>query len=61
MKIIKNGEIKKLKNVKTFYCIFCGCLFEANNTEYKKGSQYNQMYYYVNCPFCGRKVYRDEV
>lgn len=60
MKIIKNGDFKKLKKVKTFDCDFCGCLFEADNTEYKVGSQYNEMYYYVDCPFCGRKVYRDE-
>lgn len=60
MKIIKSGNIKKLNKIKTFDCNFCGCLFEADNTEYQTGSQYNEIYYYVDCPFCGRKVYRGE-
>lgn len=60
MKIIKNGDLKKIKQVKTFDCDFCGCLFEADNTEYKIGSQYNETYYYTKCPFCGRNVYKDK-
>ena len=59
MKIIKQGNIKKLKESLMFDCNFCGCLFEADNTEYKIGSQYNQEYYYIKCPFCGRNVYRE--
>ena len=60
MKIIKNGEIKKIKQTKTFDCDFCGCIFEADNTEYRSGSQYNEIYYYSTCPFCGRTVYKGE-
>lgn len=60
MKIIKPGNVKKIKQIKTFDCNFCGCLFVADNTEYKIGSQYNQMYYYIKCPFCGRNVYKEE-
>lgn len=60
MKIIKNGSLKKIKKIKTFDCNFCGCLFEADNTEYKVGSQYNQTYFYTICPFCGRTVYRED-
>lgn len=59
MKIIKDGDAKKIKNIKTFDCDFCGCLFEADNTEYKIGSQYNEEYYYIKCPFCGRTVYKE--
>lgn len=60
MKIIKQGNTKKLKQIKMFNCTFCECLFEADNTEYKTGSQYNEIYYYITCPFCGRVVYREE-
>ena len=60
MKIIRNGNIKQLKQVKTFDCNFCGCLLEADNTVYKVGSQYNETYYYVRCPVCGRYVHRGE-
>ena len=60
MKIIRNGDMKRIKRVKTFDCDFCGCLFEADITEYKIGSQYNETYYYSICPFCGRTVYKGE-
>lgn len=59
MKIIKYGDKKKLKIIKTFDCDFCGCIFEADNTEYKIGSQYNEEYYYIKCPFCSRTVYKE--
>lgn len=60
MKIIKKGDLNRMKVIKTFDCNFCGCLFEADKTEYKVGSQYNETYYYAVCPFCGRKVYKGE-
>ncbi len=60
MKIIKNGNINQLKKIKTFDCDFCGCIFEADNTEYKTGHQYNEVYYYAFCPFCGRRVYKGD-
>lgn len=60
MKIIKNGDLKRIKQIKTFDCDFCGCLFEADNIEYRIGSQYNETYYYAKCPFCGRNVYKDK-
>ena len=60
MKIIRNGNIKKLKKIKTFDCDWCGCLFEADNTEYKQTAQYNETYYYSVCPFCGRYAYKGE-
>ena len=60
MKIIKPGNIDKIKKMKMFNCDFCGCLFEADNTEYITNSQYNETYYYVICPFCGRRVYKGD-
>ncbi len=53
MKIIKEGDISKLKKTKRFECKKCGCIFEADKTEYKISSQYNEFYTYATCPFCG--------
>ena len=60
MKIIKQGSLEQLKRIETFDCDFCGCIFEADNKEYKIGSQYNEEYLYISCPFCGRTVYKDK-
>lgn len=34
MKIIKSGDLRKFKETKRFTCKHCGCVFEADNTEY---------------------------
>lgn len=60
MKIIKVGNLKKVQQIEMFDCDFCGCIFEADNTEYNIGSQYNETYYYIRCPFCGRNVYKED-
>ena len=60
MKIIKNGDKNKLKQIQTFNCDFCGCIFEADNTEYNIGLHYNEIYCYVRCPFCGKNVYKED-
>jgi len=57
MKIIKNGDMQKLKMTKHFSCKKCGCVFEADKDEYKSGSQYNETYYFCKCPFCSETVY----
>lgn len=61
MKIIKNGNLDKLKNILTFTCNNCGCVFEADNTEYKQGYDwYNDTaWFIINCPCCERKVILD--
>ena len=59
MKIIRQGDKNKILRTKKFDCNFCGCLFEADNTEYKIKSHYNEEYYYTTCPFCGRQVYKE--
>lgn len=60
MKIIKQDNIIELKKIKTFNCNFCGCLFETDNSEYNISSQYNQIYYYITCPFCGAMYIKTE-
>ena len=57
MKIIKEGDLNKLKKIKRFECKECGCIFEAGKDEYKRGSQYNETYYYCVCPCCHQTVY----
>ena len=59
MKIIKEGDLKKLKKIKRFECKECGCIFEAEKDEYKWDSQYNVTYYYCTCPCCNQTVYTE--
>lgn len=57
MKIIKEGDLKRIKKIKTFSCKACGCVVEADKTEYKSNSQYNDTYYYMECPCCHNTMY----
>lgn len=57
MKIIKEGDLNKLKEIKHFECKKCGCIFEAEKDEYKWGNQYNETYYYCKYPCCHQTVY----
>lgn len=62
MKIIKNGSKERMLNIRRFECINCGCIFEADDSEYEEkedyngisqiGSEYAYKYYYCECPFC---------
>lgn len=58
MKIIKEGNLDKLMKVKRFECDECDCIFTANKNEYVIDYQYNEAYYYCDCPCCGNRVYR---
>lgn len=50
MKIIKAGKIpEKIKQIKRFECLQCGCIFEADEGEYICGEYYG---YPVQCPYC---------
>lgn len=61
MKIIVQGNHDLIKKIKKFSCNSCGCIFEANNSEYKYGgSQYNVSYYECRCPCCDAKAYSVE-
>lgn len=59
MRIIKEGDINKLLKVKQFRCLKCGCIFEANNKEYKwyDGGQCYDSGFECNCPTCGNWAY----
>jgi len=35
MEIIKHGEHKETKQVEVFRCHTCGCIFKADDSEYK--------------------------
>ena len=60
MEILKQGDISKLKQTKKFECRWCGCIFLADDDEYKySGSQYNESYYQCACPTCNTPVYSD--
>ena len=53
MKIIKQGDLSKLKKIKRFECLTCGCIFEAEAPEYQWYSgQYNEDCYSCECPCC---------
>lgn len=58
MKIIQKGDLNRPKGIKRFKCSVCGCVFEADNTEYK--TQYSQRencgWYEIKCPTCYRFV-----
>jgi rubredoxin len=62
MKIIKEGKTKEelekiLKNTKRFECKTCGCIFEANDGEYKWDTDWVYTTRYCKCPNCGQNAY----
>jgi rubredoxin len=60
VKIIQHGRPETVLNpIKRFKCVFCGCVFEAEKSEYQSGTQYNEIYFYYKCPECGKES--DEV
>jgi len=59
MKIIKEGDLNKIKKIRRFKCEKCGCIFEAEEDEYKCGNQYNEIYYYCSCPCCNQTAYTE--
>ena len=61
MKIIKQGDLSKIRKPKHFNCSNCGCEFIAECNEYKYGGmQYNTTYWVCNCPTCNRQVYTED-
>lgn len=61
MRIIREGnkhlaEIRE-QRLRQFECKSCLCIWRANKDEYLIGNHYNELYYYMNCPCCGRVVY----
>ena len=52
--ILKQGNLNRLKRTLRFECKKCGCVFDAEQDEYK--SQYSQRemcgWYEIKCPCC---------
>lgn len=59
MKIIKEGNVERLKETKMFECKRCGCVFKADRNEYQIGHHYNDYYYTCVCPTCGKTTYQE--
>lgn len=54
MKIIKEGDLERLKSARRFECEKCGCIWEANGSEYLTQTDFRNGHYYVmKCPTCG--------
>ncbi len=60
MTVLKEGDRNRAKmlvlQTRRFECDRCGCVFEANNNEYKSAAQYNDIYYFCKCPCCGENA-----
>ena len=57
MKIIKNGNLEKSKQIKRFKCDNCGCVFEVEKGEYKyMCSPRNEDVYKCKCPYCNKET-----
>lgn len=58
MKIIKDGSKERMLHIRRFECWNCGCVFEADNSEYSEaecdGGEYTYPYYYCECPFVNK-------
>ena len=61
MKILKQGKSKEevariIKQVRQFECSTCGCVFEADNTEYKYQfcQREAEEWWECECPNCGK-------
>lgn len=52
MKILKQGIRTNPNSPKIFVCQTCGCVFEAEEGEYKSDFQYNILSFYSMCPIC---------
>ena len=58
MKIIRKGDLNRLKEIRQFECSACGCVFEAERGEYKYDYSQREDYgwYEIQCPTCTRWV-----
>ena len=60
MKILVEGKLDKLKEVK-FECDRCGCVFVANEMEYRIEAEFTRCYALMcECPCCGMNVLINE-
>ena len=57
MKIIKEGDLKRVSSMRRFECERCGCVWEADASEYRVESDFRNGHYCVMaCPTCRRDV-----
>lgn len=57
MNILKAGNLNRIDNVKHFECDTCGCIFEADRTEYLRETDFRNGHYFIcKCPTCDRDV-----
>lgn len=60
MKIIKEGDLKRLDKTRRFECPDCGCIWEATAFEYRREQgRYNETMIGCKCPTCRKEVWRD--
>ena len=58
MKILVQGNRNRLLQPKKFSCLYCGCVFIADNTEYiDESTQRDRPTFTVNCPCCDNTVW----
>lgn len=61
MRIPSNGNAKEPAEEKTFRCRSCGCIFNADNTEFRHPDFWMEAHDGITasceCPQCGETVY----
>lgn len=57
MKIIKEGDVKRLDKTRRFACSDCGCIWEATVFEYRREWDRNETLIACKCPTCKTTVY----
>jgi len=62
MEIIREGDrgaaYREERHIVQFFCDRCGCIWNAEETEYHMiSTAYNEVYAVCNCPTCGEKDY----
>ena len=57
MNIIQQGDPKRLDKTMRFTCSACGCIWDANPTEYRREDDRFSILYVCKCPTCGQLSY----
>ena len=59
MKILKKGNLTKIKQSFQFTCKKCGCVFIADKGEYQHFLQPQGEWVECRCPYCNNSVQAD--
>ena len=57
MKIIQQGDLKRLDKTLRFTCNACGCVWDANANEYRHEWDGKDDMTVCYCPTCGKATY----